>query len=469
MRWLYLHFYNLHLDSLMNSEETNEPMIIVDANKNEVVQLNSVAMEMGFKVSMGLATALALNDHVKIIEYQTQQEHNTLVNIADALYQYSADIALLPPQGLCLNVTSMTKLYGSINNYWAVIIQALSTLGYSYSYAFSTTPMQAQLLAKTQYNQTELAHLPTNKTLLSLPIANLPLTAKLIQSLQRIGIRSLGQLLSLPAKQLSQRFDKELISFINQLDNQQHNRLRFHQPQAKFYYQQELAFEVSNSQYLLKPITQALKCLLLFLTARSLTTLCFIFSFTQRDHGDIELTISSALSHNDLNHWLQLVELKLEPLRINSPVLSIKLECNDLQEFAPCEGDLFFNPNPSQSPAILLARLQAKLGEHNVHILEHSTQFHPELASSYTPATKSDVKPCNTDLVSPFRPSYLFFYPVALTEPVELLLGPERLQTQWWSEHYIHRDYFIAKNKLGVCLWVFKTPEQHWFVHGVFS
>ena len=31
------------------------------------------------------------------------------------------------------------------------------------------------------------------------------------------------------------------------------------------------------------------------------------------------------------------------------------------------------------------------------------------------------------------------------------------------------RDYFIARTEQGRWLWVFRTPEQQWFIHGQFS
>jgi len=58
-----------------------------------------------------------------------------------------------------------------------------------------------------------------------------------------------------------------------------------------------------------------------------------------------------------------------------------------------------------------------------------------------------------------------------------LLEGPERLETGWWDEHGIARDYYTAVNPGGIRLWIFRDRlrRQHaddrsgWYLHGIFG
>ncbi|NIA28147.1 MAG: hypothetical protein GWP02_08830 [Desulfobulbaceae bacterium] len=52
-----------------------------------------------------------------------------------------------------------------------------------------------------------------------------------------------------------------------------------------------------------------------------------------------------------------------------------------------------------------------------------------------------------------------------------LLEGPERLETGWWDEDGIARDYFTAVNPHGIRLWVFRnrSRELSWYLHGFFG
>ena len=56
--------------------------------------------------------------------------------------------------------------------------------------------------------------------------------------------------------------------------------------------------------------------------------------------------------------------------------------------------------------------------------------------------------------------------------PLTLLEGPERLETGWWDDAGIARDYFVACNPRGMHLWVFRNrgaKGEAWFLHGMFG
>ena len=50
-----------------------------------------------------------------------------------------------------------------------------------------------------------------------------------------------------------------------------------------------------------------------------------------------------------------------------------------------------------------------------------------------------------------------------------LIEGPERLETGWWDEHGIARDYYTAVNPRGMRLWIFRNRKATWYLHGIFG
>ena len=52
-----------------------------------------------------------------------------------------------------------------------------------------------------------------------------------------------------------------------------------------------------------------------------------------------------------------------------------------------------------------------------------------------------------------------------------LLEGPERLETGWWDEHGITRDYYVAVNPHGMRLWIYRcrSARADWYLHGLFG
>ena len=48
--------------------------------------------------------------------------------------------------------------------------------------------------------------------------------------------------------------------------------------------------------------------------------------------------------------------------------------------------------------------------------------------------------------------------------------GPERIETGWWREQHVRRDYYRVETAAGSWFWLFRRREDgHWFVHGVFE
>jgi len=57
--------------------------------------------------------------------------------------------------------------------------------------------------------------------------------------------------------------------------------------------------------------------------------------------------------------------------------------------------------------------------------------------------------------------------------PLALENGPERIETGWWDERGIARDYYVAKAPDGAWLWVFRDRRDGgrggWYLHGLFG
>ena len=62
-------------------------------------------------------------------------------------------------------------------------------------------------------------------------------------------------------------------------------------------------------------------------------------------------------------------------------------------------------------------------------------------------------------------------YPCDDGQRLDLLAGPERIETGWWEGDDIERDYYIAADAEGARLWIFRERggSQRWFLHGYFG
>jgi protein ImuB len=81
------------------------------------------------------------------------------------------------------------------------------------------------------------------------------------------------------------------------------------------------------------------------------------------------------------------------------------------------------------------------------------------------------------------RPVWLLPHPEPLRErdstplldhqPLQLLSGPERIETGWWDAALAERDYFIAQQPGGALVWIYRSrlpvAGAGWFLQGRFG
>jgi protein ImuB len=54
---------------------------------------------------------------------------------------------------------------------------------------------------------------------------------------------------------------------------------------------------------------------------------------------------------------------------------------------------------------------------------------------------------------------------------LHLLEGPERIESGWWDDDDVRRDYYVAKDSHGALLWIYRecAGTKKWFLHGIFA
>ena len=60
-------------------------------------------------------------------------------------------------------------------------------------------------------------------------------------------------------------------------------------------------------------------------------------------------------------------------------------------------------------------------------------------------------------------------------QPLQLLSGPERIESGWWDGALAERDYYIAQQPDGALVWIYRSrvllsaPMDGWFLQGRFG
>ena len=120
----------------------------------------------------------------------------------------------------------------------------------------------------------------------------------------------------------------------------------------------------------------------------------------------------------------------------------------------------------------MLERLQERFGSAAVYGLRAVAEHRPEKAWAKCVGNGSHGKLGSAQSIE-VRPLWLLPTPVAIEArrgSLQFVAGPERIESGWWDEQDVARDYYTARNGGGQKLWVFRDHRTRgWFLHGLFG
>ncbi len=324
----------------------------------------------------------------------------------------------------------------------------------------------------------------------NVPLARAGLPLQALASLEQLGVRTVGQLLALPAGGILRRFGPEA----HQLHRLAHGELAAplqpRAPEEPLALSLELDDAESNRARLTFLVKQLLDALLHKLAARgeavaSLHLCLHLHRFDSRDSPaarELGEQLRPAEPTLDAAQLLGLLRLRLEALALPSGATRITLAATGTR--ATREQLELHAQAPRRDRAAAaraFARLRAAFGEHAVVRAKLERGHLPEAQFSWEPlAELPPAQPRATamQLVRRFQTRAALLPPREGREPdgwlicglsggrVERLDGPYRLSGGWWESELV-RDYYFAETSLGELLWIFfDRKRRRWMLQG---
>ncbi|MEZ6129422.1 MAG: hypothetical protein R3C59_12130 [Planctomycetaceae bacterium] len=202
----------------------------------------------------------------------------------------------------------------------------------------------------------------------------------------------------------------------------------------------------------------------------------------------------------------EVLGLKLDSLHLPHPIFSVRMRAVVAPLPVARQQDLF-SPSahirPAEELAIVINRLSSRLGKQAVLTASLTDSPVPETSVNLTPVITGrrpmrEIDDRLSELVTPHdasvwtqaafdAPLRLFSEPVLLNSGtvnplsggfayngrqhiVADVVGPERLQTQWWQDTAVHRDYYRVRTQAGAEFWIYTDlVSGRWYLHGVFE
>jgi protein ImuB len=371
---------------------------------------------------------------------------------------------------LWLELGASCKLFDGHEALLARIEAELVQLRYSHVCALAPSPTAAALLTRATGRQHVLTEPQLRQRLDGLPLQLLDLSESTLAALHASGLRRIGQVLDLASAAITRRFGPETQLYLQRLCAQASDpRPAWRLPET-YGARCEFASEVRTSTAMLFPLQRLLLEFQGYLRARDCSVQRFTLEFEHYRHPVSRVSIGLSAPGRDAAQFLTLVRERLHSLLLPAPVSALRLQALEFTSPAIVQADMFgSDAQPLQQLQRLLDRLRARLGESSVQALQLHADYRPEQGwRSVTPETSASET--ETGRPEAARPCWLLPEPVHIDMPNELLRGPERIESGWWDQGDVGRDYYLARTGEGTQIWVFRDRHGgQWYLQGLWA
>lgn len=495
--WLGIYLPVLPLEAVVN---TNDAAAVYEEQQGirKILLANTKASAAGVEPGLAINAALALLPTLQLEERNPAREARALKDLAAWSETFTAFTVIDAPSLLLLEIAGSLKLFGGLKSLRKHIIKGLVSQGFQIEVAIAPTPLAATWFARAGRKVCVRDARNLAGKLASLPIHCLDWPDTVTKSLQGMGVTSVGEALRLPRQGFARRFGAiRLLELDRALGSMPDPRVSYRAPEH-FVAGYDLNEEESNSALLLNVCQALLMRLERFLLSRQMAVQHIEFIFFHLQAPATHLTLGCVQASRAVKHWFDLLAIKFDRLVLPAPVIVIQLCGGQGQEFTDETGALPFSKQERQqrgtSITHLAERLSARMGEQAVHgvmtVAEHRPQYAWQRCNALDevphgahvpPALLANIRHTNSLVLQ--RPLWMLQVPELLMVEqgvpcyqgaLSLLAGPERIETGWWDDDGIARDYFIARNTGGVHLWVYqdRRGDRHsrrWYLHGMFG
>lgn len=476
MLWVCIDFPGLPLEVFHPPEDTPCAVEYSQRQRRLVLQCNRPAQAAGITPGMSAPSAQGLCDNLRLLMRDPLLEQRTLERMALLAYQFSPYVCCHRQRQILLEVESCLRLFGGCQALLSQLGEALTDEGLSWQIACFPTARGASILAIDQGQSGQACIFPF-EALAHCQLIHAELPASHIERMRGMGFTTLGDLFMRPTEAIARRFGQDTLLYLRQLQGL-HPDLRPHyQPPDRFDNALELGHDTQDSTALLFPLKRLLTALEHYLQARQSLACTVTLELQGRDGWRDTVPITPARGVWRQTDLLELFRLRFEKHVLVEPVTGLRMTVDTFAPFTMTAHDLFSSPIGEGIDAdTLVDRLRARLGHDSVNGLRCVADHRPERAWQIVPPGQTHDAPPSHGL----RPLWLLDPPRRLVvrqgrpcdgQPLTLLQGPERLDSGWWDDARIHRDYYIALHAEGSLWWVFRPADAptQWFLHGFFT
>ena len=424
-------------------------------------------------------------------------------------------------QGLVLETTGADHLFGGEEAMLAAMVESFSKLGFSTRPAIAPTLGAAHAVARYGGERRCVAPDGLADAVAGFPVASLRLPSATGLLLRRLGLKTVGQLASVPRASLARRFKAvpdrdatwedldvpEVVSPLKRLDQMMgavHEPIGPDAEKPVLRVVERLMEPIGETDSVLMLADRLFGRLLPLLQRQGLGLRRVVLELFRVDGTTARIAVPSSRSTREPRHFLRILAEKLPEVDAGFGFDVAALTARETEAFGEAQAALDHEQgrvNAEDAFASLADRVASRVGE-GARLMIRNGSHWPERSEMWLAASTVLVRrpsPPQTVLVqAPTRPERLFDPPEMIdvlyglpegpprrfrwrrrTHDIVRHEGPERIAPEWWREpgRVRARDYYRAEDREGRRYWMFREGFEQdergdrvaWWLHGLFA
>jgi protein ImuB len=411
-----------------------------------------------------------------------------LARLVKQAQSFTSRVVIEFPDTVLLELAGSQRLFGGMSALQAALRK---TFPRPLQLAMAPVPLAAVLLARAGRNCciTSMGRLAGR--LAPLPLKHLHWLEDELQRLSSMGVATLGELLRLPRAGLARRIGADRLWQLDRLTGQRADiRAPIPAPE-QFRERIDPDHETVDRARLLRMMEPVLDQLEEYLRERQRGIMALRLTLHYRQATSQHCILRCVVPEYRAARFAALLVAKLEALALPEPVRRMELTAGRLRGFVATRQELWMpgehggSGMAAEAPEFLQT-LMARFGEHAVHGLAQVDEHRPERQYRNIWPVQSAIS-SHAGRQGAVRPLGMMAEPRLLErvsdtaghtrqllhegQELQLVSGPERIESGWWDGGDVARDYYIARAADGAQWWIFRecAAPRHWFVHGCFA
>lgn len=482
------------------AELWGKPTILIarTGQRDVVTAACPLALKLGLRPGMAAAHARALVTDLEVRDAQPEADQAWLDRLAlHAIAHWTPTASVACADGLWLDLTGTTHLFGGEARFCRRLLRFLERLGFTASVAIAGTPGAAHALAR--YGNEAITLLPNGaetQAIADLPLSALRLDPGVLETAARFGLERIADLYPMPRGPLARRLGLPTVRRLDQARGMIAEPIVPVIPFETPHVERRLLEPIGTAEAINQVIGDLVDDLVTLLIEQGLGLRTAQLACQIVDGTEQRIAIGTAKATRDAKHLKRMLAMRVERIDPGLGIEAMTLSAPRVEQLRAqtLEAGLITGDR-APDIALLVDQLAGRidpdtpfrLSSHESDVPERAVRRVGPLATPKGwPGWKRPVRMLrrpellsNVVALLPDHPPRRFVWRGS-SYRVVVGDGPERIHGEWWrspQEMWAVRDYFRVEAEGGERFWLFRrgdgvdeqTGNLSWFMHGVFG